>query len=79
MRELYEGIFLRRSAPVCRYFAEQGDIAALETLYDKELLLQEDIEEALEIAVAEGRTQATGCLLELKHRRMSTAGIDLSL
>ena len=78
-RELYEGIFARRSAQVCRYFAEHANLAALEELCERGLLDEETVEVELAVSVREGRAQATGCLLELKHRWVPDAGIDFSL
>lgn len=76
---LYEGIFARRSTSVCRFFAERGDLAALEALCERGLLPDDVVGQELEAAVHEGRAQATGCLLELRHRRLPADGIDFSL
>lgn len=78
-RELYEGIFQRKSAAACRYFAEQGDLDALAWLADRGLLAEDVVEAELRTTSLEGRTQATACLLELQHRTMPSAGVDFSL
>ncbi|WP_158539840.1 leucine-rich repeat domain-containing protein [Gordonibacter sp. 28C] len=78
-RELYEGIFQRKSAAACRYFAEQGDLDALAWLVDRGLLDGSTVEAELSTTSREGRTQATACLLELQHRTMPSAGVDFSL
>lgn len=78
-RELYEGIFQRKGAAVCRYFAEKGDLDALATLVELGLLSADTIEAELRITSREGRTQATACLLELQHRMKPSPGVDFSL
>lgn len=80
-RGLYEGIFARKSARICRYFAERGDIEALEFLMEQELIGMPDIEAELEVAMRDGRGQATACLLEIRHRNEApnAGGIDFSL
>lgn len=81
MRGLYQGIFARKSARICRYFAERGRIDALEMLVGEGLLGLSDIDSELDVAMREGRGQATACLLEMKHRMepASSGGIDFSL
>ena len=77
--ELYEGVFARKGTQVCRYFASHGNLGALETLLDMQLLDWTDVESELKMSTREGRTQATACLLELKHRMQPGSGIDFSL
>lgn len=80
-RGLYERIFARKSARICRYFAEHGQIDALEMLVGEGLLDRSDIDLELDVAMRDGRGQATACLLEMKHRMepAATDGIDFSL
>lgn len=79
MREVYESLLIRKRLPVCRFFAEKGDMESLVWLSAEGLLDQAAIDAELDATVHEGRTQATACLLELKHRLMPEPDIDLSL
>ena len=80
-RGLYRGIFERKSARVCRYFAEHAQLDALEFLVDEGLVGLDDIESELDVAMRDGRGQATACLLEMRHRLQpgSAGGVDFSL
>lgn len=78
-RGLYEGIILRKNRPVCRHFAERGDLESLLWLDGRGLLDADSVGAELDAAMREGRTQATACLLELRHRSMPNAGVDFSL
>lgn len=79
MREIYLGIFERRSAAVCRYFARHGDLEALEALWRLGVLDEKCVEGELEWAFSAGQAQATACLLEVKRRHLGGTGIDFSL
>ena len=83
-RSLYEGLFVRKAAAVCRYFAGRGDLDALEQLYEWGYLTCDQVEAELASSLELGEAQATACLLELR-RRISrgsgsvSSGLDLSL
>lgn len=79
MREIYLGIFARRKAPVCRFFARRGDMEALEALWQLGVLDEKCVEGELEWAFSANQAQATACLLEIKRRHLGGAGIDFSL
>ena len=84
-RGVYEGIFERKGQRMCRYFAEHSQLDALEFLVDGGWIGLEEIESELEIALRDGRPQATACLLEMKHRLVPdetsglAGGLDFSL
>ena len=80
-RAVYEGIFERKGPRICRYFAEHSNIEALEMLVGRGWVDLADIDSELEIAMRDGRPQATACLLEIKHRYepAQPAGLDFSL
>ena len=80
-RDVYEGIFERKGPRICRYFAEHSNIEALEMLVDRGWVDMADIDSELDIAMRDGRPQATACLLEVKHRYAPTqpVGLDFSL
>ncbi|WP_139652896.1 leucine-rich repeat domain-containing protein [Raoultibacter phocaeensis] len=79
MREIYCNIFARKPRQACRVFADKGDIQALAWLSAHGLLDASAVEAELDASSHEGRTQATACLLELKHRFMPSTGVDFSL
>ena len=78
---VYQGVFERKGKRFCRYFAERSQIDALEFLIEGGWIDLEDINAELDIALRDGRTQATACLLEMKHRLEPTCakGVDFSL
>lgn len=79
-RELYEGILARKALPVCRYFADKGDLDALVQLHEGGYLTEGHVESALESFLGTGEAQATACLFELRKRiAPAFAGIDLGL
>ena len=85
MREVYEGIFERKGQRMCRHYAEHSRIDALEFLVDGGWIGLDEIESELDIALRDGRPQATACLLEMKHRLAPdeasslAGGLDFSL
>ena len=80
-RNVYEGIFERKGPRICRYFAEHSNIEALEMLVERNWVTMADIDSELDIAMRDGRPQATACLLEIKHRYAPSqpVGLDFSL
>lgn len=80
-RNVYEGIFERKGTRICRYFAEHSNIEALELLMERGWIDLDDIGSELDVAMRDGRPQATACLLEIKHRYAPAqpAGLDFSL
>ena len=79
MREAFVGIFRRRQAAACRWFARHGDLTSLSLLCDLGALDDACVGAELGAATHAGEAQATACLLELAHRRGLSTGVDFSL
>ena len=70
---------MRKQTAVCRYFAQVGDLDALEDLVVWKVLEASTVEEELTQAAGSADAAAVGCLLELKRRMGTGVGLDLSI
>lgn len=79
MKELYLGILDRKQEAVCAFFAQKGDIDALEDLARWGVLSGSSVKSVLDQASSFADAQAIGCLLELGRRMDRKNGLDLSI